>query len=131
MTRRVPGPRWGLGTASALALAVGVLGGVGAGCGGATGGPRDREAEIKAAQQPELPPLDGKVDDELRIQLAELLIHEGAHENAVPIVREALARKPQDARLHYLLGTLLRDRGVYDEAEREQTIAEITNAVAE
>jgi Flp pilus assembly protein TadD len=122
LTRRVPGPRWGLWTASALGLAV-VVGGVGTGCGGASGGPRDREAEIKAAQQPELPPLDGKVDDELRIQLAELLIHEGAHENAVPIVREALARKPQDARLHYLLGTLLRDRGVYDEAERELRLA--------
>lgn len=107
-TSRAGCARWGLLTACLLMA-----------CGGATGGPRDREAQIKAAQQPELPPLDGKVDDDLRIQLAELLIHEGAHENAVPIVREALARKPQDARLHYLLGALLRDRGAYDQAETE------------
>ena len=105
-------------TASALAVPLFLGSALLVGCGGAAGGPRDREAQARAGQTPDLPPLDGKVDDELRVQLAELLIHEGAHENAVPIVRQALDRNPLDARLHYLLGTLLRDRGVYEEADR-------------
>lgn len=106
---------WGLRTAAVGAALVFTL----PACGGADGGPRDRSAQMRAAADgPELPPLDGKVDDELRLQLAELLVKEGAQANALPIVRDALARNPTDARLHYLLGTMLRDRGVYAEAEK-------------
>ncbi len=62
-------------------------------------------------------------DDELAVALAETLIKAGAHSNAVPILRRAMARKPKDARLRYLMGTVLRDRGVYEQAAAEFALA--------
>jgi Flp pilus assembly protein TadD len=89
-------------------------------CGGAAGGPRDQERSARAARAEEqLPPLDGQVDHTLTVELAELLVANGATEHAVPMLQQALARKPEDARLHYLLGTVLRDRGVFTQAEAE------------
>ncbi len=64
-----------------------------------------------------------KRDDELAVQLAETFIEAGALQNAVPILRAALARHPRDARLHYLLGTALRDKGVLSQAKVEFILA--------
>jgi Flp pilus assembly protein TadD len=58
-----------------------------------------------------------KVDSELRVSLAELLIKAKAYDEAIPIVKKALHANPKDARLYYLLGVTLRDKGVYSEAE--------------
>lgn len=66
---------------------------------------------------------DVKQDDELAVQLAETFIEAGALQNAVPILRAALARKPRDPRLHYLLGTALRDKGVLRQAKVEFMLA--------
>lgn len=55
---------------------------------------------------------------ELRVELAELLIQARSYDEAAPILRAALSRTPRDPRLHLLLGITLRDKGVYREAER-------------
>ena len=70
------------------------------GCGGAD------EARKRREQQ------------ELRVELAELLIQSRSYDEAAPILRAALSRNPKDARLHLLLGVTLRDKGVYRESER-------------
>lgn len=57
-------------------------------------------------------------DMDLTVALAETLVQSGAHTNALPMLRDALRRKPNDPRLHYLLGTILRDRGLYEQAQR-------------
>lgn len=81
-------------------------------------------ARSTPAQEPPREPLsDGEMDSAITVQLAETLISSGAAANAVPLLRRALAREPDDARLHYLLGLVLRDRGVYAEAERELNLA--------
>jgi len=99
----------------ALALGAGVAL---AACGGAAGGPRDpARPSLAAPPHGELPPLDGAVDHALTVELAELLVAHGATDQAVPMLQQALAREPRDARLHYLLGTVLRDRGVFAQAE--------------
>jgi len=100
---------------AALALCAGLAL---AACGGASGGPRDQARAGQAAHpQDEPPPLDGQVDHALTVELAELLVAHGATDQAVPMLQQALAREPEDARLHYLLGTVLRDRGVFAQAE--------------
>ena len=74
----------------------------------------------RPVQAPSPPPSD---DPELSVALAETLVEAGAHKNAVPILRGALAKRPKDARLHYLLGTVLRERGQYAQAEAELRLA--------
>ncbi len=86
------------------------------GCGGAAGGPRELRAP-RAQSDVTPPPLDGQIDDELTVQLAELMLNERADEHAVPLLQRALVKQPDDARVHYLYGTLLRDRGIYAQAE--------------
>ena len=54
----------------------------------------------------------------LRVELAELLIQARSYDEAAPILRAALRRRPRDPKLHLLLGVTLRDKGVYREAER-------------
>ncbi len=61
----------------------------------------------------------GGFDEVLAVELAETFIEAGAHQNALPLLQNALARHPNDPRLHYLLGTILRDRGVYRQARVE------------
>lgn len=68
-------------------------------------------------------PDEKKFDVDLSVALAEVLIEHRAHTNALPMLRRALERKPNDPRLHYLLGTLLRDRGVYNKAVHELKLA--------
>jgi Flp pilus assembly protein TadD len=93
-------------------------------CGGAQGGPRDSgKAPERSADPTDTEPLNGQVDDEVRLELAQTLIDHGAHGTAMPILRDTLTRHPEDPRLHLLLGTVLRDRGVYDQAERELNLA--------
>lgn len=55
---------------------------------------------------------------ELVVELADTLVQAKAYENALPMLNRALAKTPQDARLHYLMGLILRDRAVYDEASK-------------
>jgi Flp pilus assembly protein TadD len=59
-----------------------------------------------------------QIDSEFRLSLAELLIQSKAYDEAIPIIQKALISHPNDARLHYLLGVTLRDKGVYTEAEK-------------
>ena len=58
-----------------------------------------------------------QVDNELRVNLAELLIQSKAYDEALPMIRKAMQVKPNDARLYYLMGITLRDKGIYTEAE--------------
>jgi len=67
--------------------------------------------ELKARQ-------DQEKDEELAVALVETLVEAKAYSNAIPILRGALARNPKDPRLHYLMGSVLRDKGIYRQAER-------------
>lgn len=61
-------------------------------------------------------------DDEataLRMRMAETLVRQRDHDLALPYLRELLARNPRSARLHLLLGVVLREKGVYGPAEVE------------
>lgn len=90
---------------SACALAVG--------CGGAS-------QETQKAPTHEVHDIGQEgFDDLLSIQLAETFIEAGAHQNALSLIQTALQRHPDDPKLHYLLGTILRDRGVYRQARAE------------
>ena len=68
-------------------------------------------------------PEDQGPNEELSVAMAELLVESGAHAQAVPVLRNALVRRPKDARLHYLLGVVLRDRAVFEQAEKELQVA--------
>jgi Flp pilus assembly protein TadD len=61
-------------------------------------------------------------DDEatvLRQQMAETLVRQRDYDLALPYLKDLLARKPRSARLHLLLGVVLREKGVYAAAEAE------------
>jgi len=83
------------------ALCLSLLGLSALGCGGQAPG------ELKPEER-----------QELRVEVAELLIQARSYDEAAPILRAALSRSPRDPRLHMLLGVTLRDKGVYREAER-------------
>ena len=53
---------------------------------------------------------------ELTVQIAEIMASNHVYETAVPLLREGIAEDPNNARLHRLLGTVLRDKGIYDQA---------------
>jgi Flp pilus assembly protein TadD len=63
--------------------------------------------------------------EQLRYQMAEALVERGEYEAAAGYIREQLQREPKNARLHLLLGIVLREKGVLGAAEREirQSIA--------
>ncbi|MFH0900648.1 MAG: tetratricopeptide repeat protein [Pseudomonadota bacterium] len=63
-----------------------------------------------------------KADEEgraLRLELAALLVKKGSHDAAVPLLRRVVADEPRNPVAHYLYGTVLRERGLYPQAERE------------
>jgi Flp pilus assembly protein TadD len=61
-----------------------------------------------------------EVDGErLRLELAETYITKGAYDAALPLLQRELATKPKDAHLRTLYGTVLRERGLYPQAEKE------------
>lgn len=55
----------------------------------------------------------------MRYELAERLVQRRQYGQAAPFVRDLLKHHPKDAKLHLLLGIVLREQGVYDAAERE------------
>ena len=64
------------------------------------------------------PPLADQPPPELQFDLAELFLSSSAYEAATPIVRQLIHVHPDDPRPHHYLGVILRERGVYREAER-------------
>ena len=59
----------------------------------------------------------------LREALIQTMIDAQAYDSAVPLLRQALAETPKSARLHCMLGTVLRERGRYEQAMGEFKIA--------
>lgn len=62
------------------------------------------------------------VDQEARRlsgEIAELMVAHHANEAAVPLVQRGLAEDPNNPRMHTLMGILLRDSGLFQEARRE------------
>lgn len=59
----------------------------------------------------------------LRVELAETYIQKGAYDAAVPLLQRAIAEHPRDAKIRMLYGTVLRERGLYPQAERELRLA--------
>lgn len=86
-----------------LSLILG-LGGAGlAGCGAS-------KAHLQKAE------IDGRL---LRVELAQTYVGRGAYEAAIPLLRLAVAEFPDSPRVRTLYGTVLRERGLYPQAERE------------
>lgn len=56
---------------------------------------------------------------ELTLQIAEIMANNKVYDTATPLLQEGIAEDPNNPRLHRLLGTMLRDRGVYQEALSE------------
>lgn len=61
--------------------------------------------------------------EQFRAELAELYVDKGAKQAAVPLLQRILADHPDDLRSRVLYGTVLRDLGLYPQAERELTYA--------
>jgi Tfp pilus assembly protein PilF len=59
----------------------------------------------------------------LRFELAELYVQKGARHAAAPLLQRVLADNPHDVRARVLYGTVLRDLGLYPQAERELSAA--------
>jgi Flp pilus assembly protein TadD len=82
----------------AAAIVIGVL--LGTGCGAR------QHAQIEAQAE------------NLQVELAETYIAKGASEAAIPLLRRILAERPRDARVRVLYATVLRDQGLYPQAEK-------------
>lgn len=61
--------------------------------------------------------------DRLRVDLAETYINKRAYTAAIPFLRRALQEHPNDAHIHVLYGTVLREQGLYPQADHELTEA--------
>jgi Flp pilus assembly protein TadD len=57
--------------------------------------------------------------DHLRVELAETYVKKGAYDAAIPLLTRAAAQFPKDAYVRTLFGTVLREKGLYPQAERE------------
>ncbi len=63
-----------------------------------------------------------KSEDEgrmLRMDLAETYVRKGAYTAAIPFLIRAVAEFPSDAHIRVLYGTVLREQGLYPQAEKE------------
>lgn len=92
----------------------------------ACGGGRADRKDLPTAEQAEADKNkkeDGEIDDDLTVALVETLIQSRAYDSAVPMLKRALLRRPNDSRLHTLMGTVLRDKGIYSKAEAEFKLA--------
>jgi Flp pilus assembly protein TadD len=74
------------------------------------GGACATDAHVRKTQE------DG---DRLRVDLAETYVKKGAYDAAIPLLTRAAAEKPRDAYVRTLYGTVLREKGLYPQAERE------------
>jgi len=71
----------------------------------------------KAAAQLKRSSRDHPEQVAMHIRLAHVLHEDGRCDEAVSVLRDCIARSPENAELHYQLGTLLTDRDDYEEAE--------------
>ena len=53
---------------------------------------------------------------DIRVSLIKTLIDAKAYNSSVPLLRQAMTDNPKDPRLHYMLGSVLRERALYDQA---------------
>ncbi len=84
-------------------------------CGGST--PRaDSETSLKTLKPDE--------QRSLRADLIETMVEEGAYDSAVPLLRQAMLEERNSPQLHYLLATVLRERG-----RLEQSVLEFQTAL--
>jgi Tfp pilus assembly protein PilF len=63
-----------------------------------------------------LPPRDALA---LRLRMAETLVAQRDYDAALPYLRDLLRQEPKVARLHFLIGVVLRQKGIYGPAQRE------------
>lgn len=68
---------------------------------------------------PSQAPRGERLGRELSVQIAEIMANNKIYDTATPLLQEGIAEDPNNPRLHRLLGTVLRDRGVYEEALTE------------
>jgi len=59
----------------------------------------------------------------LRADLAATYVDKGAYDAAIPLLRRALLDKPKSSHIHALYGKVLREKGLFPQAERELIIA--------
>ncbi len=59
----------------------------------------------------------------LHHEMAEMMVAHRAYESAMPLLAQVVAEEPQNARVHLLLGTVLRDKKLYAEARRALSTA--------
>ena len=64
-----------------------------------------------------------RAGEELRFELAELYVQRGALQAAAPLLRRVLAESPREVRARILYGAVLRDLGLYPQAEKELRFA--------
>ncbi len=60
---------------------------------------------------------------DMRVELAETYIAKGARKAAIPLLRRAIAERPKEPRIRVLYGTVLRDLGLYVQAEQQFKLA--------
>lgn len=60
-----------------------------------------------------------KAGDGLSFDLAKLYIDKGVHQAAVPLLQKLLADNPKNEKARVLYGTVLRDQGLYPQAEQQ------------
>lgn len=92
-----------LGTVLPIAVAAALGAGLSGGCGAA----QKQQVAIQAQ------------GEALRGELVELYVSKGAREAAVPLLQRMLGEKPDDVRARVLYGCVLRDLGLYPQAEAE------------
>lgn len=89
------------GTTVSILVAIVVGAGPSAGCGAA----QKQQAQLNAQSA------------SLRIELAELYVGKGARDAAAPLLQRILSENPKDVRARVLYGCVLRDLGLYPQAE--------------
>lgn len=109
MANRVPYlPRRSCLTALAActrrAVALGLVAGAAA-CAGMQESAREQQGE--------------RLGRELSAQIAEIMAVNHVYETATPLLQEGIAEDPNNPHLHRLLGVVLRDRGVFEQALQE------------
>jgi len=57
--------------------------------------------------------------ERMRFDLAETYVRKGAYASAIPLLRREVAAHPQNDAVHTLYGIVLREQGLYPQAERE------------
>lgn len=55
----------------------------------------------------------------LRLDLAESYVHKKSYVAAIPLLRRSVDSDPKDPRAHVLFGVVLREQGLYPQAEKE------------